>query len=229
MALLEKSSPRFRGRQWGLTAAGRGHGRSVGAAPVRPCWHVRGCLGQSVSSRVSFVTLEQSAGQARGNRLRGRTAGHPHRALRHLQEEGTVADPLRGGPLHHQPRPGRDHAGRPARPRPRPLADRARPLATRRDLERGQITHPYRKRPSGHIRHHQPRHQPLPHTRSNQLHSRDPPLRPGPPPRTPDPRPRSTLTWLNAKPDFGKPLQQQVQRVTKRNWSASRSRTCNRR
>ena len=75
---------------------------------------------------------------------------------------------------------------RPARPRPRSLAGRARPLATRRDLERGQITHPHRKRPPGLVRHHQPRHHPLPHTRSNQLHRGNPPLRPGPPPRTPD-------------------------------------------
>ena len=39
--------------------------------------------------------------------------------------------------LPHQPRPGRDHAAGPPRPRPRPLAGRAHPLATRCDLERG--------------------------------------------------------------------------------------------
>ena len=54
-----------------------------------------------------------------------------------LQEERPVAHPLRGRPLPHQPRRGRDHPRRPARPRPRPLARRARALATRRDLERG--------------------------------------------------------------------------------------------
>ena len=133
----------------------------------------------------------------RGHRIPGRAPGPPHRAVHHVQEERPVAHPGRGRPLHHQPRRRRDHAGRPARPRPRPLAGRARPLATRRDLERGQIAHPHRKRPPGLVRHHQPRHQPLPHTRSNQLHRRNPPLRPGPPPRTPDPRPHSTLTWLN--------------------------------
>src|SRR5208283_2399605 len=66
--------------------------------------------------------------------------------------------------------------------------------------------HPHRKRPPGLVRHREPRHQPLPHTRSNQLHRRDPPLRPGPPPRTPDSGPHSPLAWLNTAYDFGKPL-----------------------
>ena len=65
-----------------------------------------------------------------GHRVPGRGAGHPHRALHHVQEERPVADPGRGRPLHHQPGRGPDHAGRPPCPRPRSLADRARPLAT---------------------------------------------------------------------------------------------------
>ena len=141
-----------------------------------------------------------------GTGFAGRGAGPAHRAVCHVQEQRPVAHPGRGRPLPHQPRGGPDHAGRPARPRPRPLAGRARALAARRDLERGQITHPHRKRPPGLVRHREPRHQPLPHTRSNQLHRRDPPLRPGPPPRTPDPGPHSPLAWLNTAYDFGKPL-----------------------
>jgi hypothetical protein len=76
----------------------------------------------------------------------------------------------------------------------------------RRDLERRQITHPHRKRPPDLVRPRQPRHQPLPYTRSNQLHRRNPPLHPRPPPRTPDPRPHQPLTWLNITRDFGKSL-----------------------
>ena len=58
----------------------------------------------------------------RGHGLRGRGAGPAHRAVRHVQEERPMAHPGRGRPLPHQPRRRRDHAGRPARPRPRPLA-----------------------------------------------------------------------------------------------------------
>ena len=61
------------------------------------------------------------------------------------KKKGQWLHPGRGRPLPHQPGRGPDHAGRPPRPRSRSLADRARPLATRRDLERGQITHPHRK------------------------------------------------------------------------------------
>ena len=60
--------------------------------------------------------------RAGGHRLRGRGPGHPDRALHHVQEERPVAHPRRGRPLHHQPDRARGHAGRPARPRPRPLA-----------------------------------------------------------------------------------------------------------
>ena len=46
-------------------------------------------------------------------------------------EKGPVADPCRVRSLPHQPRHERDHAAGPPRPRPRPLAGRAHPLATR--------------------------------------------------------------------------------------------------
>src|SRR5208283_1778737 len=85
-------------------------------------------------------------------------------------------------------------------------ADRARPLATRRDLERRQITHPHRKRAPGLVRHHQPRHHPLPHTRSNQLYRGNPPLRTRPPPHTPTTRPHRSFTWLNSTRDFDESL-----------------------
>jgi hypothetical protein len=113
-----------------------------------------------------------------GTGFRRRGPGRAHRALHHVQEQRPVADPGRGRPVHHQPWRARHHSRRPARPRPRALAGGARALATRRDLERRQITHPHRKRPSGLVRPHQPRHHPVPHTRSNQLHRRNPPLRP---------------------------------------------------
>jgi len=142
----------------------------------------------------------------RRHRLPGRSPGHPHRALHHVQEERPVAHALRGRPLHHQPDRGRNHTAGPARPRPRPLAHRAHPLATRRDLERRQITHPNRKRPPGLVRPRQPRHHPLPHTRSNQVRRGNPPLRPGPPPRPPATRHHRTLTRLNTTRDFDESL-----------------------
>ena len=141
-----------------------------------------------------------------GHRVPGRGAGHPHRALHQVQEERPVADPGRGRPVHHQPGRRPDHAGRPPCPRPRSLADRARPLAARRDLERRQITHPHRKRPPGLVRPHQPRHHPLPHTRSNQPHRGNPPLRTRPPPHTPTTRPHRSFTWLNSTRDFDESL-----------------------
>ena len=73
-------------------------------------------------------------------------------------------------------------------------------------LERGQITHPRRERPPGLVRHHQPRHHPLPHTRSNQLHRGNPPLRTRPPPHTPATRPHRSFTWLNSTRDFDESL-----------------------
>ena len=82
----------------------------------------------------------------------------------------------------------------------------ARPLATRRDLERRQIAHPHRERTPGLVRHHQPGHHPVPHTRSNQLHRRNPPYRSGPPPRTPAPRPHRPFTRLNTARDFDESL-----------------------
>ena len=50
------------------------------------------------------------------------TPGPAHRAVRHVQEERAMADQGRVRPLPDQPERGRDHAGGPARPRPRPLA-----------------------------------------------------------------------------------------------------------
>jgi len=79
-------------------------------------------------------------------------------------------------------------------------------LRSRRDLERRQIPHPHRKRTPDLVRPHQPRHHPLPHTRSNQLHRRDPPLRTRPPPRPAIPRPNRTLTRLNTARDFDESL-----------------------
>ena len=49
---------------------------------------------------------------APASRARSRPA---HRAVCHVQEERPMAHPGRGCPLPHQPRGGRDHAGRPAR------------------------------------------------------------------------------------------------------------------
>jgi hypothetical protein len=140
------------------------------------------------------------------HRLRRRPAGPPHRAVHRRQEERPLAHRLRGRPLPHQPRRRRNQPGRPPRPHPRPLAGRARPLATRRDLERRQITHPHRKRTPGLVRPRQPRHHPLPNARSNQLHRRDPPHRPGPPPRTRNPQPPRLLTSLNTSRDFDESL-----------------------
>ena len=82
----------------------------------------------------------------------------------------------------------------------------ARALATRRDLERRQITHANRKRSSDLVRPRQPRHHPIPHTRSNRLHRGDPPLRPGPPPRTPATGHYMPLTRLNNTQDFDESL-----------------------
>ena len=79
-------------------------------------------------------------------------------------------------------------------------------LRPRRDLERRQITHPNRKRTPDLVRPHQPRHHPFPHTRSNQLHRRNPPLRTRPPPRPAIPRPDRTLTRLNTARDFDESL-----------------------
>ena len=80
-------------------------------------------------------------------------------------------------------------------------------LATRRDLERRQIPHPHRKRTPDLVCPHQPRHHPIPHTRSNRLHRRDPPQRPRPPPRTPTAQPNRHLTRLNTTHDFDESLQ----------------------
>ena len=79
-------------------------------------------------------------------------------------------------------------------------------LRPRCDLERRQITHPNRKRTPDLVRPHQPRHHPFPHTRSNQLHRRNPPLRTRPPPRPAIPRPDRTLTRLNTARDFDESL-----------------------
>ena len=122
------------------------------------------------------------------------------------KKKGQWRTRCRGRPLHHQPGSGRRTPGRPAGPRPRPLAGGAHALATRRDLERRQITHPNRKRSPDLVRPRQPRHHPLPHTRSNQLHRGNPPLRPGPPPRPAIPRPDRPLTRLNTARDFDESL-----------------------
>jgi len=75
-----------------------------------------------------------------------------------------------------------------------------------RDLERRQITHQNRKRTPDMVRPHQPRHHPIPHTRSNQLRRGNPPLRPAPSPRPAIPRPDRTLTRLNTARDFDESL-----------------------
>ena len=65
-----------------------------------------------------------------------RGAGHPHRAVRHGQEERPLGDAqLRGCPVRHQPGRRSQHAAGPARPRPRALDRGAPALATRRDME----------------------------------------------------------------------------------------------
>lgn len=110
---------------------------------------------------------------------------------------------LRGRAVHHQLRRHRHHCRGPARPRLRPLDGGAPALATRRDLERGQIPHPHRKRPAGDVGHHQPRHHPVPATRSNRIRGRNPPQRPGPPPCTPALGP---FTRLNTPYDFDESL-----------------------
>jgi predicted transposase YbfD/YdcC len=51
-----------------------------------------------------------------------------------------------------------------------------------------------------------PRHHPVPHTRSNQLHRGNPPYRPGPPPRPPNAGPHVPLTRLNRTRDFDESL-----------------------
>jgi predicted transposase YbfD/YdcC len=76
----------------------------------------------------------------------------------------------------------------------------------RRDLERRQITHPHRKRTPDLVRPRQPRHHPIPHTRSNQLHRGNPPLRSGPPPRPRNAGPHVPLTRLNRAHDFDESL-----------------------
>src|SRR5260370_36758737 len=73
----------------------------------------------------------------------------------------------------------------------------------RRGLGRGPVPPPDRERPLGDVRHHQPRHHPIPDTRSNQVHGGNPPQRRGPPPRPPSPGP---FTSLNTARDFDKPL-----------------------
>jgi hypothetical protein len=75
----------------------------------------------------------------------------------------------------NQPHRRRRQSRRPPGPRPRPLDGGAPALATRRDLGRGQIPPPHRQRPPGDVRYHQPRHHPLPDTRSNQVQGGNPP------------------------------------------------------
>jgi hypothetical protein len=67
---------------------------------------------------------------------------------------------------------------------------------------RRQITHTHRKRTPDLVRPHQPRHHPLPHTRSNRIHRINPPLRPGTPQSPAIPRPDRPLTRLNTTRDF---------------------------
>ena len=126
--------------------------------------------------------------------LPARPPGHPDRALRHDQEERPLGHAqLRGRAVRHQPgrRPGQPR--RPARLRPRTLA--VEHLHWLRDViwRRGQIHHPHRQRPPGDVRPHQPRHHPVPATRSNQDHGGDAPQRPEPPPATPATSPPARL------------------------------------
>ena len=99
---------------------------------------------------------------------------------------------------------------------PRPLDDRAPALAPRHGLAGGQIHPPHRKRPPGDVRPHQPRHHPIPATRSNQNHGGNTPQRPEPAPPAPATRP---LARLNTPHDFDESLVSvQDRRAADRTW-----------
>ena len=124
-----------------------------------------------------------------------------------VRKNGPLGDAqLRGCPVRHQPGRRSQHAAGPARPRPRALDRGAPALATRRDMGRGQIAHPHRKQAPGDVRHRQPRHHPLPHTRSNQVRRGNPPQRTRPPSGASDARPPGPVTRLNTLKDFHESL-----------------------